>query len=163
MDSLRDCDQPSLPVRPLKKSGPQTRHGKQNSKQNALKHGIFSKVVLLRDEPQAELDSLLGGLRIDLEPEGELEDRLVDKLVIVAWRLRRLIIAFGERPLNLERMSPVDVVSITNYGAPTLELLLRYESSLERAFDRTLGQLERRQRIRKGEPVPPPLNVNVST
>jgi hypothetical protein len=51
MDSLRDCDQPSLPVRTLKKGGPQTRHGKQNSKQNALKHGIFSKVVLLRDEP----------------------------------------------------------------------------------------------------------------
>jgi len=34
---------------------------------------------------------------------------------------------------------------------------------LERAFDRTLNQLERLQRIRSGDVVPPPLNVNVST
>jgi len=44
-----------------------------------------------------------------------------------------------------------------------LDRLLRYTASLDREFDRTLSQLERLQRIRKGQPVPPPLNVNVST
>ena len=38
--------------------------------------------------------------------------------------------------------------------APRLDRLLRYEASLERAFDRTLNQLERLQRIRLGLPVP---------
>jgi hypothetical protein len=47
--------------------------------------------------------------------------------------------------------------------APQLDRLLRYESSLERAFDRTLNQLERLKRIRKGQPVPPTLNVKVSS
>ena len=47
--------------------------------------------------------------------------------------------------------------------AATLDRLLRYSASLERDFDRTLNQLERLQRMRKGQPVPPPLNVNVTT
>jgi hypothetical protein len=43
-----------------------------------------------------------------------------------------------------------------------LDRLLRYEASLERAFDRALSQLERLQRIRRGQSVPPPINVNIS-
>ena len=38
--------------------------------------------------------------------------------------------------------------------APRLDRLLRYEASLERAFDRTLAQLERLQRLRLGLPAP---------
>lgn len=41
--------------------------------------------------------------------------------------------------------------------------LLRYETHLSREFDRTLAQLERLQRIRLGQPVPPPINLNVTT
>jgi hypothetical protein len=43
-----------------------------------------------------------------------------------------------------------------------LDRLLRYEASLERAFDRTLNQLKRLQRMRKGQPVPATVNVNFS-
>ncbi|MFY9584304.1 MAG: hypothetical protein WAR21_07430 [Candidatus Acidiferrales bacterium] len=42
------------------------------------------------------------------------------------------------------------------------ELLLRYETSLERQFDRILTQLERLQRMRLGQPVPPPVKVELS-
>lgn len=44
----------------------------------------------------------------------------------------------------------------------SLERLMRYEARLEQAFDRTLNQLERIQRMRKGQVVPPPLKVDVS-
>jgi hypothetical protein len=44
-----------------------------------------------------------------------------------------------------------------------LDRLLRYETSLERAFDRALSQLERMQRLRRGQPVAPRIDVNVST
>jgi hypothetical protein len=47
--------------------------------------------------------------------------------------------------------------------APQLDRLLRYETTLERAIDRTLNQLERYQRIRLGQPVLPPINLNVSS
>jgi hypothetical protein len=42
-----------------------------------------------------------------------------------------------------------------------MERLLRYEASLERAFDRTLAQLERLQEIRLGRPVTRPLNFGI--
>lgn len=47
-------------------------------------------------------------------------------------------------------------------GARKLDLLLRYETTLERAIDRTLSQLERLQRMRLGQPVLPKLEVHHS-
>jgi hypothetical protein len=46
--------------------------------------------------------------------------------------------------------------------SPQLDRLLRYEVSLERAFDRTLNQLERLQRLRRGQPVAPRIDINVA-
>jgi hypothetical protein len=44
-----------------------------------------------------------------------------------------------------------------------LDRLLRYSASLERQFDRTLRQLERLQRMRKGQPVLPTLDIKLTT
>jgi hypothetical protein len=79
------------PVRRV--TGPRTLQGKGRSKHNALKHGIFSKVVLLENESKVEFDSLLDGLREDFEPEGMIETVLVEKLAMLVWRHRRLLIA----------------------------------------------------------------------
>lgn len=87
-----------------------------------------------------------------------LERLLVDKLSAIVWRHRRLIIAERARQ-GTEIFGWGDNIT----GALPLELLLRYESNLERAFDRTLIQLERLQRIRNGQPVPPTLDVNVTS
>lgn len=278
--------------------GPRTPKGKARSKHNALKHGIFSKVVLLKEEPRAEFDSLLRGLRNDFRPEGTLEELLVDNLAVISWRKRRLLIAEGAEirkgtefvdsdiqqrsndefaiilqegcPLleklanaralnacielltalknltegeNLNEMLSKRIIrllcgkngsanlltlAVDGYlksvnttrsdvsvdhrsdsadlakhkcdllviledeirrlkriqcdqmldecnrieiewhrgkvpDAPQLDRLLRYETSLQRDFDRTLSQLERAQRIRKGQPLSPTLNVHVSS
>lgn len=281
-----------------KTGGPRTQHGKRKSKHNALKHGIFSRAVLLQGEPRGELDSLLSGLRNDLEPEGIIEQLLVDKLATLLWRHRRLIIAegaeiqkrtdflewdqmrlqddeaanmsvFGDESANLMRrignprvlerclhlletlkgciekdgfdeendkdvlielygeydsdngsetlldtyskcLSAADsdtsdgehsglpipeecknnfleelkeeITRLKRYKrqlafiearklkveslcaiVPDAPHLLRYGTTLERDFDRTLNQLERQQRMRKGHPAPPTLNVNLLT
>ncbi|HET8922245.1 MAG TPA: hypothetical protein VFN26_04530 [Candidatus Acidoferrum sp.] len=52
-------------------------------------------MVLLKEEPRAEFDSLLRGLQSDLKPEGTLEGLLVDNLAAISWRKRRLLIAEG--------------------------------------------------------------------
>ena len=143
-----------------KSTSPKTQRGKEHSKHNALKHGIFSQVVLLKEDPRAEYDSLLYGFRVDLEPEGKLEEFLVDKLAATVWRQRRLIIA--EKEQTTKKMDYFAIVPDGD-GAPRLDLLMRYESNLERAFDRTLNHLERLRRIRRGEVVLPALDVNVST
>jgi hypothetical protein len=43
-----------------------------------------------------------------------------------------------------------------------LEKILRYETKLERQQYRAMSQLERLQRMRQGEAVPPPLTMEVS-
>jgi hypothetical protein len=42
------------------------------------------------------------------------------------------------------------------------ERLVRYEAHLSREIDRILNRLERLQRIRKGQPLPPQLDVKIS-
>src|SRR5215471_9480802 len=81
------------PTRASRATGPRTTQGKERSKRNALKHGIFSQAALLKDESRAEYDALLNDLRENLQPEGALEEALVEKLALGTWRLRRLIIA----------------------------------------------------------------------
>jgi hypothetical protein len=76
-----------------KTTGPRTSAGKERSKHNAFKHGIFSTVIVLNNESQQEYDSLLLGLQDDLNPQGMLEHILVEKLATLTWRLRRLLIA----------------------------------------------------------------------
>ena len=44
----------------------------------------------------------------------------------------------------------------------TLEKILRYETKLERQMHRAMAQLERVQRMRRGEAIPAPLTVEVS-
>lgn len=76
-------------------TGPRTAAGKERSKLNAVKHGIFSKAVVLPNEPRSEFDSMFRHLRNDLQPNGALEEMLVEKLAELAWRRRRLLIAEG--------------------------------------------------------------------
>jgi hypothetical protein len=145
------------------RGGPRSQQGKAKSKHNALRHGLFSSVILLKGQSQAELNALLRGLRNDLKPERMLEKILVDKLAALLWRHRRLmnVIVEGERPKKgIEALVSTDFSEIV----PTpLDLSARYESTLERSFERALNQLERLQRTRKGQALPPTLNVNVST
>jgi len=47
-------------------------------------------------------------------------------------------------------------------SAETLDKILRYETTLDRQLYRAMHELERLQRMRKGENVPPPLTMEVS-
>src|SRR6267154_5054033 len=72
-------------------TGPRTPQGKERSKFNARKHGLFSKAVLLQDESCTEYDALLDGLMENLQPQGKLEIVLVEYLATLLWRKRRLL------------------------------------------------------------------------
>lgn len=56
----------------------------------------------------------------------------------------------------------IEIVRQSVPESPNLDRLLRYETSLERAFDRTLGQLERLQRLRLGQTLAPRLEVTLN-
>jgi hypothetical protein len=285
--------------------GPRTPKGKENSKHNALRHGIFSSVTVLAGESSDEYESLLEGLSDALQPDNTLETLLVEKLATLSWRHRRMLQAevaeiqqgseflewdqkmrysheaemtkrriprvfktHVDRPclipeiqnpevlehclkllLDLQKeitsrgfskdrdgsilaaiygsseglhgtllrsysvyrataSAPEEERQRNGYATPEacknrilseiaveiqrlrdfrqeqaekesertkleilrrkipesakLDRLLRYETSLERSFDRTLTQLERAQRVRKGQPLPPQLDIKIS-
>jgi hypothetical protein len=75
----------------LQSTGPQTQEGKAIASKNATKHGLLSREVLLPNENAEALAELAQRLREDLQPVGELEDLLVDRVVALFWRLRRLV------------------------------------------------------------------------
>jgi hypothetical protein len=84
-----DQGESNIVVRRRRSTGPRTALGKQRSKHNAAKYGIFSNVLLLPWESKEEFDALLSGLRDHYQPVGTLEEVLVDQLVSSLWRLRR--------------------------------------------------------------------------
>lgn len=84
-----------LPTSPLTRrgTGPRTKLGKERSKHNAFKHGIFSKIVVLKGESQVQFDALLNGLCEDFQPVGTFQKGLVEILAVTRWCQRRALVA----------------------------------------------------------------------
>ena len=74
----------------LKSTGPKTPEGKAAVRLNALKHGLLSQEILLPGEDQEALRELGQNLRNELQPAGELENQLLDRIISACWRLRRV-------------------------------------------------------------------------
>ena len=67
--------------------------------------------------------------------------------------------------LSRRRWTNVMEVAIGQHAISTREVvdkILRYETMTEKSLTRALDRLERLQRRRRGEPVPPPLSVHVT-
>ena len=71
-------------------AGPRTFEGKLIASKNATKHGLFSQDVLLPCEDSQAVADLGQRLKEELHPDGELELVLVERIVGLMWRLRRL-------------------------------------------------------------------------
>ncbi len=142
---------------------PKTPEGKARSAQNAIKHGLTSRRVLLPDEDQDAYMEYLMATMAELEPLGNLETLLARRSCDVMWRLNRcagievqlLVRSQGQErraALGLET-EPVELGE-ANWGAAfageqALTRLQRYESALQRNLDRTLKQLRQMQALRK--------------
>ena len=83
---------------------------------------------------------------------------LVERLAVLIWRHRWLLMA--ERA---ELAATNFSLKFPSKGSNILNHFPRYEANIDRAFDRTLTQLERNQRMRMGHPVAPPIELVVSS
>jgi len=111
-----DQDGGKLATRRRGPTGPRTELGKQRSKLNAVKYGIFSSVLLLGTESHQEFDRLVSGLQDHYQPVGTLEEALVDHLAASLWRLRRLLTAEAAeiaRSLPAAEFHPDDLIHRT--------------------------------------------------
>ncbi len=74
----------------LKSTGPRTPEGKAAVRHNAVRHGLLAEEVLIAGEDEAAFADLGERLRDELQPVGELESTLVDRIIGTSWRLRRI-------------------------------------------------------------------------
>jgi hypothetical protein len=152
----------------LKSTGPKTPEGKAAVRHNATTHGLLSQEVLLPEEDAAALEELGERLRAELQPVGEFEGMLVDRIIAACWRLRRLgqveagIFAWelDDRPPD-KRMLGLSFIRDAD-GANAFSKLSRYETAIERSLYKALHELQRLQAGRNTEgDVPPPAAVDV--
>ena len=108
---------PCQPADGARSRGPRTVAGKARSARNALKHGLRARRVLLLDrEDSAEFRAFATRLQAALMPEGALQESLVSRIVIAAWRSRRAA----------RRSAPTSVVGAGSQARLEQALLGRY-------------------------------------
>jgi len=73
-----------------KSTGPKTAAGKESTKRNAFKHGVFSRELFLPWESEDAFKELFASLVDDLNPEGTTELLLVEQMAVSIWKRARL-------------------------------------------------------------------------
>ena len=71
-------------------TGPNTPAGKAVSRWNALRHGLRAELVVLPDENVEDYSAFRQALVGELQPGGETEAILADRIISTAWRIQRL-------------------------------------------------------------------------
>jgi hypothetical protein len=124
-------------------SGPRTPEGKQTSSQNARKHGFFARQPIPvgpeGDKLWMKYNDLYQGLFEHYEPVGYLEKLLTEKIATEYIRLSILLayegVYAGGGAIHVDGVN----------------LVLRFQSAINRQLFLTMKELERLQEKRKGQ------------
>jgi hypothetical protein len=160
------------------KGGVKTSKGKAISRYNAMKHGLLCKEVLIEGEDEKALLQLERSIRAAIQPVGELELLLTDRIVTNIWRLKRVMkVERNSMEWQKNYQDPFEDTSplggfestfqksrerirdmIANYST---ERLLRYETTIERGIYKALHELQRIQAARAGDKPFAPLAIDL--
>jgi len=125
--------------KPGRQTGPRTPEGKARSSLNALKHGLTSRHLVVREDEREAFEELRADYLRDVGPQGVIESDLFNLLLHAAWNLRRL------RRLEAE-LSPEGADPLTDPNLERqLDRLARYQARAENLYFRTLKQLRELQ------------------
>ena len=106
---------------------------------NSFKHGLASGRILIEGEDPAEFEALVADLEADYQPATETEALLVHDLAKFHWLADRAI-----------RLQAVAFAACALPEMPaSLNVLLRYQTTNQRAFQTTLKSLQALQKERK--------------
>lgn len=162
-------------------TGPRTNKGKLAIRRNALRHGLLSTQTVLPNEDQEAFEHLDKSIRACLQPVGEVENLLVDRIITSTWRLRRVcrveveIFKFEKEDSDPTRSlavfggpfgGPIEGCDLgmafikQGTGGDAFSKLSRYEAAIERSLYKALHELQRLQAARNGGNVPLPLAVD---
>ena len=140
-----------------KSNGPVTAQGRAISSRNSLRHGLTAKAVVLEGESREEFQSLFDAYIDQFQPATGVEADLVQTLAVTRWRLNRITgietnifgneIALHAAHIDsqLTNMQPDDHLAwvfrhLADCGGKDLALILRYEGTLTRTYERAFKQ-----------------------
>jgi hypothetical protein len=116
-------------------TGPKTPEGKARAAQNALKHGLTGRGLVVLPGEEDEFHALQASLQAEVQPATTLEHLLFDQLLHAAWNLRRI------RRLEAELFDGVRDPLTDPALEARLHTLARYQARAERSFYRALKEL----------------------
>jgi len=142
-------------------------NGKKGSQHNAITHGIFAG-IFLGGSGSAEAEEFHKLLKVATEtihPRNGLEEVLVQKLAVLFLRLGRVYKADFEIALKLFARVEDSLHSKSNSfelvlddkdakGGPTVDTVIRYETTISREIGRTLAQIQQLRQMLEIEIAP---------
>ena len=164
----------------MKSTGPRTAAGKSVTRMNAVSHGLRAEQILIPGEDENEFAQLKEQLFEQFQPEGVLEEQLLDEILAGIWRKRRLVrVEAGiltrqmfddrehswfwaeieddedeEEGLTKEERASRELVALGKafaWSANQLSLLSRYETGISRGAQRAVLELRRLHAARDKE------------
>jgi hypothetical protein len=120
-------------------TGPRTPEGKARVAQNAVRHGLTAKHLVIRPDDQAEFDQFQADLAAELDPQGTVEALTFHELLHAAWNLQR----FRRIEAELSTGDASDFFEAPNAAA--LDRLSRYQTRTQRAYYKALAELRKLQ------------------
>jgi hypothetical protein len=145
-------------------TGPVTSEGKARSAQNALRHGLSGRTVVLPHENAADYDSLRASLMAEHQPSGELETQLVAQIADCWWRLQRAhrveteflqqrADAISEANPGLDGDAALALMFVDPAQSRSYRLFLRYLTNAQNSYRQACAEFEtiRRQRLAREE------------
>jgi hypothetical protein len=161
----------------LKSTGPRTPDGKRKVSRNAIRHGFYSRWLLVQHPDGNESESEYADLHVAIfkhyQPVGWCEERCVEMIAVWSWRLRRVIRhetvqisrALAQRRYELQQSTaanPEEPQFLPPGGPETegmpdhlflasdgLQNQMRYEALIGRQLNRAISELERLQARRE--------------
>lgn len=128
--------------------GPRTSPGKARSSQNAIRHGLLAKCVVMAGESGEGFEVLLQQHLSRFAPVDGVDQGYVEEMVAAAWRLRRAWAmetrifddAVADQPPGDERGRMAAALGRLA-ARPEFALLHRYETRLHMNYQRALQNL----------------------
>ena len=131
-----------------KSTGPKTQDGKAKSRNNAYKHGMRSRTVVIPGEDQDAYERLRNTLCEELEPMTLHEEFLVKQMADAMWRIDRLK-GIETALYDQEEIDPDE-----------LDRISRWEVRMDNSYHRACKQLRAEQKERRAaQPQPPQRNA----
>src|SRR5271165_458848 len=126
-----------------KSTGPRTDEGKAASSKNLLSHGFMSAATVIAGEDPEEFRALLIDFALEFKPETVTEQILIEKMATNQWLSLR---AFRLQSIVFLNQS----LQKDQFGIPKdLGLLIRYQTTADRAFHRAHNELVKAQKERR--------------